>query len=60
MPYTFDSNWFENLKSRVDLEQLFIQGMMPGGLALAVLGFPLLTSLLYLLFEVDLFLGPTI
>ena len=57
MPYTFDNTWFETLKTRVDLEQLLIQGMMPAGLAVAVLSFPLLLSLFYLLFEVDLFLG---
>ena len=33
------------------------QGLMPSGLAVAVLSFPLLLSLFYLLFEVDLFLG---
>ena len=60
MPYTFDDKWLDELKTRVDFEQLLMQGMLPTGIAVAVLSFPLLTSLFYLLLEVDLFLGATI
>ena len=60
MPYDFNADWFENLKKRVDFNQLLMQGLLPTWLALAALSFPFLTSLFYLLFEVDLFLGATI